>query len=239
MLEIGTEKNVIGILGGMGPLSSAEFVKTIYEYSSRRFEREQEAPVVALYSDPTFPDRTESFLGGRDELVLDRLIEALGRLCALGASRIVICCMTIHYLLPRLPPALRERVLSLPDVIIDRIAGSEKKHLLLCSTGTQRLRLFQNHARWASVAEQIVFLNPVEQARLHELIYRIKKGLCLPETLRFVELLLDKYGLDSYIVGCSEIHTLARHSEASPDRRRVYGCVDPFTIIAQEITEKS
>jgi aspartate racemase len=239
MFKTGTEKNVIGILGGMGALSSAEFLKTIYEHSSRRFEREQEGPIVALYSDPTFPDRTETFLGGRHELVLSRLVEALCRLCEMGASRIVICCMTMHYLLPELSVEMRGRVLSLPNVIIDRIARSKKKHLLLCSTGTQQLRLFQNHARWATVAEQFVFLNPAEQARLHELIYEIKKGRCLPQTLRFAESLLDKYGLDSYIVGCSEIHILARHSEASHDHRGHYGCVDPFTIIAQKITEES
>lgn len=84
-----------------------------------------------------------------------------------------------------------------------------------------------------------MFLNPAEQARLHELIYEIKKGRCLPQTLRFAESLLDKYGLDSYIVGCSEIHILARHSEASHDHRGRYGCVDPFAIIAQKITEES
>lgn len=36
MFKTGTEKNVVGILGGMGALSSAEFLKTIYEHSSRR-----------------------------------------------------------------------------------------------------------------------------------------------------------------------------------------------------------
>ena len=239
MFEYEKEKNVFGILGGMGALASAEFLKTIYEHSARRFEREQEAPTVVLYSDPTFPDRTDSFLSGRDELVLGVLTDALRRLCELGASRIVICCMTSHYLLPKLSPELRARVLSLPDVIIDRIARGAKKHLLLSSTGTHRLRLFQNHARWASVAAQVVFLDPDEQARLHELIYQIKKGRALPQTLRFVESLLDKYQLDSYIVGCSEIHILAKHAEASHDHRERYGCVDPFTIIAQEITEES
>jgi aspartate racemase len=239
MSPTGKENNVIGVLGGMGALSSAEFLKTIYEQSTRSGESEQEAPVVALYSDPTFPDRTETFLSGRNELVLGRLIEALRRLCEMGASRIVICCMTMHHLLPELPPDVRARVLSLPDVIIDRIARGEKRHLLLCSTGTQRLRLFQNQARWSSVAEQVVFLNPDEQARLHELIYEIKKGRSLPETLRFLDSLLDKYRLDSYVVACSEIHILAKHSEASQGHRGRYGCVDPFTIIAKTLRRKS
>ena len=43
----------LGILGGMGPLASAEFLKTLYECFP--YEREQDAPVCLLVSDPTFP----------------------------------------------------------------------------------------------------------------------------------------------------------------------------------------
>ena len=239
LVEPRTERNVVGILGGMGPLSSAEFLKTIYEHSSRRFAREQEAPTVAVYSDPAFPDRTTAFLRGEEEVVLARLADAITRLCAMGASRVVLCCMTIHLLVPRLPRGLRERVISLPDVIIDHVArGGGRKHLLLCSTGSHRLGLFQNHPRWPSVAAAVVFPDAADQDRLHELIYEIKKGLCLPETLSFLESLLEKYGVDSYIAACSEIHMLAKHADASPGHRARYGCVDPFTIIARELTEE-
>src|SRR4051794_23649290 len=80
----GTE-NVLGIVGGLGPLASAEFLKTIYKQSPR--EREQEAPRVLLYSDPTFLDRTEALLNGSDSQLLDQLVEALTRLRHIGASR--------------------------------------------------------------------------------------------------------------------------------------------------------
>ena len=80
-------------------MASAEFLKTVYEYGIG--ENEQDAPIVLMYSDPTFPDRTDSFLAGESELLLARLTGALQSLSDAGASRFVICCMTIHYLLPR------------------------------------------------------------------------------------------------------------------------------------------
>ena len=46
----------LGILGGMGPLTSAEFLKTIYEVNISG--PEQDAPACVLYSDPSVPDRT-------------------------------------------------------------------------------------------------------------------------------------------------------------------------------------
>src|SRR5215207_7095330 len=108
-------KPVLGVLGGMGGLASAEFVKTIYEFSGEVSPREQAAPAVLMYSDPAFPDRTEAFLRGETQPILTRLIDALELLDRMGASRFVICCMTIHYLLPQVPDRLRERIISLTD----------------------------------------------------------------------------------------------------------------------------
>src|SRR3977135_3492182 len=85
---------LLGIVGGIGPLASAEFLKTIYEYSQG--EPEQASARVVLYSDPSFPDRTEALLAGADAVLLEKLIEALEYLRCLSVSRIVICCVTIH-----------------------------------------------------------------------------------------------------------------------------------------------
>ena len=49
-------RTILGILGGMGPLASAEFVRSVYELNVQT--KEQASPVCVLYSDPTIPDRT-------------------------------------------------------------------------------------------------------------------------------------------------------------------------------------
>src|SRR5437867_1665942 len=137
---------ILGVLGGMGALASAEFLKSIYESCSGRAE--QDSPVVAVYSDPAFPDRTESFILGAEDEMLERLLDALARLRRVGASRMVLCCMTIHYLLPRLPLEMRGQIISLLDVIFAEVQRSPERHLLICSTGTRNLKLFENHPSW-------------------------------------------------------------------------------------------
>jgi aspartate racemase len=107
---------VLGIVGGMGPLASAEFVRTVYRCAS--WEREQDAPRLVMYSDPAFPDRTDAFLTGDDDTVLHPLVAVLERLVDLGATRLLICCMTAHHLVPRLPAALHARVVSVPRVLL-------------------------------------------------------------------------------------------------------------------------
>lgn len=226
------QRTPFGVVGGMGPMSSAEFVKTIYEYSLRGLE--QDSPVVYLYSDPTFPDRTEAFNAGEDDAVLEKLVAALRGLKAMGAPRAVLCCMTIHHLLPRLPEDLKGMVVSLLDVIFERLPPAPRKHLLLCSSGTRRFRLFESHPRWQEARELVVMPDEADQHRIHrDLIYPMKTNTDMRERVPMLDALLAKYGVDSFVVGCSEIHMLAKQYRAHAHRDSF--CVDPFAILAEEL----
>src|SRR5262249_22754471 len=168
-------RQLLGILGGMGPLASAEFVKTIYERSLN--EPEQAAPAVVMRSDPSFPDRTQSLIAREYEPLLSMLIEALYCLRDQGASRIVICCVTIHYLLPMLPAELRRRIISLLDVIFDLVAENRKKHLLMSTLGARKLRIFERHARWRALKGRIIMPDEKDQSFIHHsIIYQIKRS---------------------------------------------------------------
>ena len=228
----GDDRQFLGVLGGMGPLASAEFLKTIYEQSLG--EREQDAPPVILYSDPSFPDRTDALLAGEYEELLAQLGEALGRLNALGVSKIVICCITIHHLLPLVPEHLRARVVSLIDVIFEEVERSRKRHLLICTTGTRRLGLFQSHARWGQLKDFFVLAGDDDQEAIHELIYRVKKNQDPRLLVPRLEALLGKYGVDSFIAGCTETHLLAKQVARGAS---AYGCIDPLGVIARGVRE--
>jgi aspartate racemase len=231
------EKPVLGVLGGMGGLASAEFVKTIYEFSGEVSPREQAAPAVLMYSDPTFPDRTEAFLRGETQLLLTRLIDALELLCGMGASQLVICCMTIHYLLPQVPGALRERIISLTDAIFCSVESLKKKQLVISSTGTIKLELLQRHSRWEQARNYFVFPSEAEQRQMHDLIYEVKLNRNLLEARLFVETLLARHRVDSFIAACSEIHLLAKQFAPSGLQQRGYSCIDPLAIIARQVVE--
>ena len=226
-----TEREVLGIVGGLGPFASAEFLKTVYEYGIG--ENEQDAPIVLMHSDPTFPDRTDAFLAGESELLLTRLTGVLQSLADAGASRFVICCMTIHHLLPSLPVHLRARIVSMLDVIFDNLKPPQR-HLLLCSNGTRRLELFEQHPQWEKHKSQIVLPDADDQDKIHrELIYPIKKNPDFSPLKVLLETLLERYEVDSFIAGCSEIHILAKQFVFNHNHADGYGCLDPLMIIAR------
>jgi aspartate racemase len=225
---------MLGVLGGMGPLASAEFLKTIYEYNILG-QREQQSPKVIIYSDPTFPDRTEALLRGDDEILLANLTEALSQLCELNVSKIVICCITSHYLLPKLPYELRDRVISLVDIIFKKILERQEKHILICSTGTRKLEIFQNHILWQFAQNYIVLPDENDQNLIHQIIYYLKSKGEVQKCIPILEDLQNKYNVQNLIAGCTEIHLLNKYLQLVSGKQGENIFLDPLAIIAQEI----
>ncbi len=219
----------LGVVGGLGPLVSAEFLKTIYEEGIH--EREQNSPRVLVYSDPTFPDRTSAFLAGDEEPIKRQLAEVLGKLRDQGASRIVICCVTMHHVLPRMPEDLRSLVVSLIDVAAEAVSRSTERHLLLCSTGTRRLGLFERHPRWNAIRDRVALPSDEDQDTVHRMIYALKVNESIDTVAPALDSLLRKYGVRSFIAGCTEMHFFAKRHVRQGGR-----CIDPLLLIARGLS---
>jgi aspartate racemase len=225
---------VVGIVGGMGPLSSAEFLKAIYENCV--CEREQETPKVIMYSDPTIPDRTEAILAGDYNEVLDKLVASLRALSFLGATQMIVCCVTAHKMLKHLPPDLKVKLVSLLDVTFEQIIQSPERRLLLCSKGTRQTRLFEDHELWPATQDHIVLPDERDQDLIHhELIYQVKKRRNVYELAPVLKSLLAKYRVDSFISGCTEMHIVARRLVFTNGNGNKHHNIDPLSIIAERI----
>lgn len=212
-------------------MTSAEFLKTIYELSLGEYE--QNSPNVVLLSDPAFPDRTSAILAGNEAVLIEPLTSSLRRLADLGAEEIVICCMTIHAVLHLVPDELRNRVLSLLDVIYDSVGETGDRHLVVCTKGTRQMRLFENHPRWPGAKDHLVMPDDGDQDTVHQMIYRLKSNSSPAEETPILYGLLEKYSVSSFVSGCTEIHLLVKHLMASGE----CSCVDPLVIIAQRLAE--
>lgn len=229
-------KEIIGIIGGLGPLASAEFIKTIYEYSLKDNRYEQDTPRLMLYSDPSFPDRTEAFLGKNENVLLEQMIAALRYLCRAQVSKIIICCVTFHYLLDRLPLFLREKIISLVDIIFDEIAEIKRKHLLFCSEGTRHCQVFQSHPRWQIYKDYVVLLSKEDQKELHRVIYSVKKGGGADFLISCITSFLHKYEVKDFISGCTEVHLATKTFDFFANGH-VLGYIDPLIIIANKLAK--
>jgi len=84
---------ILGVLGGMGPLASAQFMLRLTLLTPAA--RDQEHIPAVLWSDPRVPDRTRGKLDGGED-PLPWLLRGVRGLKAAGAGAIAIPCNTAH-----------------------------------------------------------------------------------------------------------------------------------------------
>lgn len=228
---------MLGIFGGVGPLASTKFVESIYFLHSHQSKNEQYLPKIVLYSDPSMPDRTTYLNMGLQGILLTRLIDGMKKLLQFGAEHLVICCFTLHHLLPFLPDEVIKNLISLPYVALDTAIRFEKKSLLLCTNATHKLKIFQSQANWDQASDLVVFPNKQDQEKIHDIIYLLKKNSDHEEITYYIKQLLKKYQVNSWIVGCTEFHLLTNSLLIKKSLELTYTIIDPLLVIGEKINQ--
>ena len=227
------EQKTLGILGGMGPLASLAFLRTIYECNLLG-SIEQDYPNIVLHSLSSVPDRTRSLLGNAENALADSLVRNLRILNASGVSNIVICCFTSHALINRIPREIAEKIVSLVDLTAQELIVRKERSLLLASLGSYQREVFRSTEDAIKAKDYMVEPDEKDKAIIHGLIYEyLKPGKDVAQVYTVVKELLDKYKLKSFIAGCTEFHLLSRHIHANtiPD----ISFVDPLFLIARRM----
>ncbi len=203
-------KKSIGILGGMGPLATADLLIKITTLT--RADSDKEHIRIYIDSDSAIPDRTGAILHGGEDPVPE-MSSALRNLERCGADCIVMACNTAHYFLPRLQKLTEIPILDMLSITAGRCAQlyPGKRAAILGTTGTLQTGIYSR----ALEREGVDYLlpNEEEQAWLMHLIYDVVKATrpMQPEEERWSRLLeeLRQRGADYYILACTELPIVA------------------------------
>ena len=204
-------KKSIGILGGMGPLATADLFRKIVLLTKASCDNDH----IRIYIDnnPAIADRTAAILSG-GESPLPEMIKALRNLEACGASCIVMPCNTAHYFLPELQKLTRVLFISMLAATARTCAAQYpgKCAAVLATKGTLQTGLYSQ----ALAREGLRCLLPdeAEQDVLMHLIYDVVKAAkpLAPEAEAWQALLsgLRARGADYFILGCTELPIVAQ-----------------------------
>ena len=208
-------KKTIGILGGMGPMATADlFAKII---NNTKADRDGDHIRVYIDSNSAIPDRTAAILSGGPDPVPE-MTSALRHLEACGADCIIMPCNTAHYFLPRLRELTDTAILNMPEITgeacADRFPGG--KAAVLATRGTLSAGIYSE----ALARTGVDFILPDEAERdvLMHLIYDVVKASrpLEPEAETWRSLLdgLRERGADYFILGCTELPILAAALDA-------------------------
>lgn len=110
---------MLGVLGGMGPLASAEFMRRLTLLTPAG--RDQDHVPAVLWSDPRVPDRIAGHRGTGDS-PLPAMLRGVQGLQAAGCGAVVIPCNTAHGWHDALQAAASVPVLHIVDAAADELA---------------------------------------------------------------------------------------------------------------------
>lgn len=204
-------KKSIGILGGMGPLATADLFRKIVLLTDAA--RDNDHIRVYIDDNASIPDRTAAILsGGADPL--PAMTDSLRKLEACGADCIIMPCNTAHYFLPRLQALTEVPFLSMLEATAKTCADRfpDGTAAVLATKGTLTAGLYQA----ALEKEGVPFLLPreTEQDALMRVIYDGVKAGKGPEDYRAdmeaVAEALTVRGADYFILGCTELPLAAQ-----------------------------
>jgi aspartate racemase len=195
----------LGILGGMGPAASAEFVTRLIKQTPATHDQ-QHMPFV-LWNEPRIPDRSTSMQSG-DNAPLLWLLQGIQALKTVGCDHIVIPCNSAHYWYDDMAK-MGVPITHIVDSIADQLRALDIKNNTVGIMGTQgtieqgiyQTKLTQQG--WTCIvpdrAEMDFFVQPA--------IDFIKAGKIAESQLllmKVIHSLIDR-GAKAVVLGCTEL----------------------------------
>lgn len=219
MIESKNEQ-VLGVLGGMGPMAGATFASRVVALTPA--VRDQDHIPLVLCNDPRVPDRSSARLGqGADPL--PAMVRGLRLLERAGATLVAIPCNTAHLWYEQLAAATSLPLLHIVESVgrdLERLGARGYRVGLMGTAATLQLDLYgeplrrqgfqvlpteAEEARWCAEAIEAVKANECEQGFA-------PAAACVAR--------LVARGAQAVVLGCTELPLAVPHA-----RRGGFGAV--------------
>lgn len=200
--------DVVGILGGMGPLATIDFMRKVLDATPAA--RDQDHVPMIVCSLPQIPDRTAAFRG-QGGSPLEAIVACGRRLEQAGADLIVMPCNTAHLWFDDVQAQLQLPMLHLVDAALREVldlTGPEARIGLLATDATIASGLYIN--RRLAGMPPVQWLLPTAGEMLELVmpgIEAVKAGQLDAGRARLTEAAcaLRQRGADALVLGCTEI----------------------------------
>lgn len=208
-------EKVVGVLGGMGPEATVDFLSRIVQATPASDDRDHIR--VLVDNNPKVPSRIARLLEGGTEDPAPVLAAMARGLQAQGADFLTIPCNTAHYYLPDVERAVDIPVLDMVSLTAARLAALHPRPRgigMLASPAVRKVGLYT--ARLAEAGMTAIFSDaPGEQVILD--VIRAVKARAVTDALRTayaaVVSALVESGADVLLIACTELSVLG-----NPDR---------------------
>ncbi|MGG1947629.1 amino acid racemase [Trinickia sp. NRRL B-1857] len=204
---------LIGILGGMGPLATVDFMERVIALtSSAGASRDQQHLELLVAHLPHIPDRSEAMLGN-GESPLPALLRGIDMLNRNEVELIVIPCNSAHYWYDAMRTHSRAPIIHIAEASVAAVPEGVSRVAVLATGGTFRSGLYQRML----VARGLESVDPdaATQEHIDACIREVKAGrigISAEHLAAALDWLLA-HGAQAIVWGCTELPLAAREMD--------------------------
>lgn len=227
----------IGIVGGIGPAATVDFMNKIVVNTDAR--RDQDHIKLVVDHNPQIPDRTANLIGDGEDPTL-AIYAACKRLEASQANLIAMPCNTAHAYVERIRRSVAIPIVNMLHETVRHIGRhhpGRRRVGLLATTGTVSSRVY--HEAAAGAPFELLVPDQPHQTLVMRAIYGergVKAGYvdgeCRDDLMRALTHLVDA-GASVVILGCTELPLLLGEDAAFAIGGREVALLDPTAILAR------
>lgn len=218
----------IGIIGGMGPLATADLYLKITNMTEAA--KDQDHVHIVIDSNPKIPDRT-AYILGEGESPLPEIVRSIRRLEAAGCDFLIMPCNTAHHIIEEIKATTKIPFINMMEETVRFVAKTYPGRTvgILATDGTCRSGTYEKY--FDKIGIRVVKPHR-HQADVMDLIYQGVKTGDLDRSLDGVRSAIEEMkemGATVFILGCTELSAVS-------NRIRTLGetFVDPLEVLALE-----
>ncbi len=218
------KRRLIGVLGGMGPLATVDFMQKVIEATPA--VRDQDHIPLVVYSVPQIPDRVRAACAGTDE-PLPAMLAGIRTLEQAGAEAIAIACNTAHAWYEQIAASTRVPVIHMAQAVIDSASEQAGPIAVLATIGTLQAGVYQRY--FENAGWQALVPPEQDQAAIIDAIAAVKRGEIESARASFdrAAASLLASGAGRLLLACTELPVAAKGSIHAPL------CLDATACLAQ------
>lgn len=209
-----TKKKVVGVLGGMGPESTAIFYHAVIKQCQKQYgaQYDQDYPEIFIYNLP-IPDIVEGLKQPEETLAM--LINGAKKIESIGVDFMVMPCNTAHYFYPSMAKSI-----SIPFICIFLATAKKikisvfKKVGFLATETTIKYKSFDKDFEKNGI--ELIFPDKTDQDKLTQIILNILAGKKLNEDKEQMKQIIDKMkqnGAEAVVLACTDLPILLKQDD--------------------------
>jgi aspartate racemase len=216
MSQEASTRYLIGVLGGMGPGATIDFMSKIMAATSADVDQEH-VPLI-VYDVPQIPNRSIAIQTGSDSPFLP-MMAGIRMLERSGVDVVAIPCNTAHFWYDRLASSCQVSIIHIADAVATMIQTFQmdvRRVALMATRGTVATGIYRQ--RLSGVVRELVEPDEPIQQLIDQAVDAVKAGeitrarFCAEQaSSRFLE-----QGADLLLIGCTELPIALAGSEFQP-----------------------